>query len=388
MVRVADLIVYGIIGVGTAFSALSVVPDVVLLGLVALAGAPFAFDAAGIRVPPVLAVTVALACVGGVIGLGGGKLAMMIPIAVASWTALRSPSLSLNALVMAGVLGLSVLVQQRHPEGADGGFVYASTMVWAAAALYAAAAGYALRRTNALALQLTAAQNKLATVAAADERRRIAQDVHDLVAHSLAVVLLNITGARRAMSRDQQLADEALARAEAVGRESIEGVRQVVGLLRDADVPSVGGSGPLPYAHDLDALVEGYRRGGLVVELRVDGELDDVDQVAGSVLFRTVREALANVSRHSHGVPAQVEVGIDADAVVVVVRNGLPAGWRHGAAGFGLSGIAERVQALGGEFSAGAVDGRWRLAATIPLGHARRAVRAGAPGLAAEPRHG
>nr|MDT0667385.1 histidine kinase dimerization/phosphoacceptor domain-containing protein [Micromonospora sp. DSM 115978] len=119
-----------------------------------------------------------------------------------------------------------------------------------AAILYGTSSGYVLRRTRMLAEELSRAQHRLVAAAAADERRRIAQDVHDLVAHSLAVALLNVTGARRAMQRDPALADEALARAEAVGRESLAGVRQVVGLLRD-DTGAALGVGPLPDAHDL-----------------------------------------------------------------------------------------------------------------------------------------
>lgn len=387
-VQIANLLVYGIIGVMAALSAISVAPDVRLLGLVGLAIAPFALEAAGVRLPPVLVVAVSFGAVGAVIGLGGAKLAMLIPIAVAGWVALRSASLPLNVLAMLGVLGLSALLEYGGAaEQVAGGHLDAGSVIWVAAALYGAATGYLLRRTRELAFQLAAAQHRLATVAAADERRRVAQDVHDLVAHSLAVVLLNISGARRAMGRDPLAADEALARAEAVGRESINGVRQAVGLLREAGGSSASGSGPLPDAHDLDALVEGYRRGGLPVRLRVTGDLDDVGPVAGSVLFRTARESLANVSRHAPGMPARVDVTIGADAVRVAVDNDLPSTGRVGTGlgrtseptGLGLTGMAERVRALGGEFAAGAVGDQWRLSASIPLGLGITPPAAGGP---------
>ena len=137
--------------------------------------------------------------------------------------------------------------------------------------------------------------------AAAAERTRIARDVHDVVAHSLTVVMLHVTGARRALATDPARADEALARAEMVGRESLDSIRQVMGLLRDpgGGHPTCRRTGARPTCA---ALIDGYRAGGLDVtsdrQLDADGSLDPAVEL---VVFRVVQESLANVLQHAPG---------------------------------------------------------------------------------------
>ena len=95
--------------------------------------------------------------------------------------------------------------------------------------------GWLLRRQAALTAQVEAMRDTQVQQLAAQERARIAREVHDVVAHSLTVVMLNLTGARRALATDPDRADEALARAEVVGRDSLDSIRQVMGLLRDPE---------------------------------------------------------------------------------------------------------------------------------------------------------
>ncbi|WP_235013923.1 histidine kinase [Parafrankia sp. Ea1.12] len=383
MVRLADHAVYGLTAVAALISAVLVGLEPWPLLLIALAVAPPAAEACGLRVPPVVAGPLGLAMVTALILLDAPKTAILVAVALAAWVALRSASAPLNLFMIAAVSALSYVDFSRRPAAPHDGYLSSGSIVWGAAALYATATGVVLRRTTVLAAELARAQHRLVAAAATDERRRIAQDVHDLVAHSLAVALLNITGARRTMRRDPALADEALARAEQVGRDSLAGIRRAVGLLGGGDTPATGGSlradrdsgGPLPDAHDLAALVDGYRRSGLAVELTVTGGLGGLDQAAGSVLFRTVREALANVLHHAGGTATWITVEMLADSVRVTVRNARPGpgdgvlpaarGPRPGG-GMGLAGMAERVHALGGSVVAGPRDGGWEVTATIP----------------------
>ncbi len=105
----------------------------------------------------------------------------------------------------------------------------------------AAMSGLLIRRAEILASQVASMRDADVERLAATERARIARDVHDIVAHSLTVVMLNVTGARRALAIDPARADEALARAELVGRDSLDSIREVMGLLRESD-----GGGDLP----------------------------------------------------------------------------------------------------------------------------------------------
>ncbi|MCK9877049.1 histidine kinase [Frankia sp. AgPm24] len=378
MARSANAVVYAMVAVAAGLGVMTGA-DPWALALIAASVAPLAVEGAGVRVPPLVGGLVTLAAIGAAQGVGTPKMVLLIPVAMAAWVALRSSSALVNAVYLVGTVGLSVLWFVSVEPAPAGNYISSGSVVWAAAAGYGTASGYILRRTGELAEELARAQHRIVTTAASEERRRIAQDVHDLVAHSLAVALLNVTGARRTMRRDPALADEALARAEAVGRESLNGIRQVVGLLRedghvDPRPPGATGAdagpgvGPLPDAHDLVALIDGYRAGGLPVELRIDGSLDGLDAVAGSVLFRTVREALANVSHHAAGAVTDIEIGVAAGSVRVAVTNPLPPGWqrRSQRRGLGLTGVVERVNALGGTVSAGADDGAWQLAAVIP----------------------
>jgi signal transduction histidine kinase len=376
LARSADVVVYAMAAVSALLCATMVGADLVPLALVVAAVVPLIVEAAGLRPNPALGGFWTLGAVAVAQFTQSPKMIMLIPVAMAAWVALRSASRTLNGAFVASAIGVSVLCYVRYDPPIAGSFVESGSVIWVAAILYGSATGYVLRRTRVLAEELSRAQHRLVAAAAADERRRIAQDVHDLVAHSLAVALLNVKGARRTMHRDLALADEALARAEAVGRESLGGIRQVVGLLRD---PATGGSaGPLPDAHDLADLVAGYRRSGLVVSLDVAGSLETIDPVAGSVLFRTVREGLANVLHHADGAATEVRVEVGRRDVRVAVVNDLPTGWqqrrRQPRRGLGLTGVVERVNTLGGTVSAGADDGRWQLAAVIPTSAAVEAA--------------
>jgi signal transduction histidine kinase len=187
----------------------------------------------------------------------------------------------------------------------------------------------------------------------AEERLRIARDVHDVVGHSLATIALQ-AGVAEHLSGDDA-AREALRTIRRLSRESLAEVGAMLDVLRDGGAP----------ARDLRTLVEEVRRAGLDVELEAVG--DPPDAVGGTV-YRIVQEALTNVVRHAgEGARARVRVRAGSGAVEVEVRDD---GRGPGAAlreGNGLAGMRERAAALGGEFSAGeAAGGGFAVRAVLP----------------------
>jgi signal transduction histidine kinase len=220
---------------------------------------------------------------------------------------------------------------------------------------------------QSLVQQLRAAQADLARQAVAAERRRIAGEIHDVAAHSLAVTLLHLTGARLRVQREHGAAwlIDALAEAERLGRQSLDDVRRTVGLLQD------GGNGtapPQPSAADIPGLVEDFRAAGLDVSLDVHGQPDTVAPATGLALYRIAQEALANVVKHAPGAGAQVALDL-GDEARLEVRNTVvvEGGGSNGGTGHGLGGMRERAGSLGGWVRAGPVDGgTWLVECAIP----------------------
>ena len=229
--------------------------------------------------------------------------------------------------------------------------------------------GMIWRRQHALVVELSAAQRGLAERATLAERQRIAGEVHDVVAHSLTVTLLHLTGARMALrSGAPGEAAEALAEAERVGRQSLDDVRRTVGLLAPA---GAGGTAPpLPGLDDLDHLVGGYADAGVDVRLDVAGEPGRVSAATGLCLYRIVQESLANASRHAPGSSVEVRLRIDPTTATLRVRNSpgaTPVGAAGANGGRGIPGMRQRIAALSGGLWAGADGDGWLVEATVPL---------------------
>ncbi|MFL6128301.1 MAG: histidine kinase [Mycobacteriales bacterium] len=233
---------------------------------------------------------------------------------------------------------------------------------WTGGILFGWLSAEQMRRFRALVAELTATRERLAEQAVQLERRRIAGDLHDLVGHSLGVLLLHVTGARRRLRDDPAAAEEALRQAEAIGRAGLAEVRRDVAALRDE---RGAGLAPVPTAADVPELV-GRTAGP--VELTVTGDLAGVEPVAGLAVYRVVQESLANAARHAPGAAVQVEVDVRPEAVEVVVRDAGGAGAAPDAGGVGLVGMRERVEALGGRLSAGPAGTGWAIRAAIPAG--------------------
>jgi signal transduction histidine kinase len=227
--------------------------------------------------------------------------------------------------------------------------------------------GYLMYIQQLLMIKQQQAQAALAEHAAADERRRIAREVHDVIAHSLSVTLLHITGARRGLQEDRDVDDavEALEQAEHLGRQAMADIRRTVGLLDGAPMRMA----PEPSVDDIGGLVDDFVRAGLDVTLDIDGSFDRVSAAVGLALYRITQESLSNIAKHSPDSQSTVRLAISATSATLTVVNRLPVAVAAMAAseGRGVRGMRQRVQLLGGTIDVGPSDDGWLVRAAIPL---------------------
>jgi signal transduction histidine kinase len=243
---------------------------------------------------------------------------------------------------------------------------------WLGGAAVGLAGGLLLRHQFGLVDQLRAAQAELAASARAEERNRIARDLHDVIAHTLTVSLLHVMSARLAVEHEPpEVALQALGEAERLCRESLTEVRQVVGMVR-SDLDLDGRTTPLPGVDGLSPLVEQFQAAGASVSFAVEGDTGRVPATVGLALHRILQEALTNVIKHAAGSMAFVRLVVAADEVMLTVDStGPPDVSRpvtHGTGGHGLIGMRERAESLGGTCTAGPAGRGWLVGATFPFG--------------------
>ncbi|MGH9132359.1 MAG: sensor histidine kinase [Ilumatobacteraceae bacterium] len=217
--------------------------------------------------------------------------------------------------------------------------------------------------------ELAGARALVADRAALDERQRIARDVHDVIGHSLTIVMLQLTAARHLLRRDPDEADAALADAERVGRESLNQVRRTVGMLRAGEEAGTDRGGPSPTLEDLEHLLDDYRSAGVSVRADVVGPVGALDASRSMAGYRIVQEAMANVSKHSPQADAKVTIQVDgAGGACRIVVDNHGGDQRTSAArgGFGLIGMRERARSVGGTVQAGPLADGWRVSADLP----------------------
>jgi signal transduction histidine kinase len=336
--------------------------------LVAGAATGFVLCAAVERLPwAVVAVVVTVLVAAAMWRDGSLEVALFLCVLMTLYAAWHLGSLT-KALVVTVAAAVAPLVVSRViPEEEI------AWTPWAAANVLMFVLGRSLRRQRALIEQLEAAREALAEQAVADERQRIARELHDLAGHTLAAVVLHVTGARHVLRRDLGEAERALAQAEAVGRASLDQIRFAVASLRTSE----RGTDPaLPVSASLIELVEEYRRAGLDVTAVVTPPAAGIEGPVGTALHRIGREALANVARHAPGNRVELAVGLDADAdevrLIVADHGRVPTAVDDGGGHFGLVGMRERARALGGQLEAGPTHDGWRVEARLPLAAAGR----------------
>src|SRR5581483_10548472 len=196
-----------------------------------------------------------------------------------------------------------------------------------------------------------------AELAVAEERARMARELHDIVSHNLSVVVLQAAGARAAGANATTLE-----KIERSGRDALVEMRRLLGVLRDEDGDA--SLAPQPGIAQLAELVAGVRATGLDVELVVEGHGDELSPALELSVYRIVQEALT----HTHAANAVVRVERDRDAVRVEILDDGRMPVAPTPNGHGLVGMAERVALFGGELSAGPLaEGGFAVRVTLPV---------------------
>ena len=262
---------------------------------------------------------------------------------------------SFTGLVAAGILVVASVA--GHLEGLPLHLTLVALGLVAGAMLYTQSRALAAER-SALAMERTSA-----TLA---ERDRIAREIHDLVAHSLSVTMLHITGARRMLTDgdDVDEAIDALRDAERVGRQAMQDIRNTVTSLATDDDPRR----PLPSADDLPALVDRVRGAGLPASYDVHGDVKRLPPALGLGLYRVAQESLTNVAKHAPGSPVHVSLAVGRTDARLVVRSTrtVPHAEPDGT-GSGITGMTARVSQLGGTLTAGPDGDAWVVESTLPF---------------------
>jgi signal transduction histidine kinase len=244
----------------------------------------------------------------------------------------------------------------------------AAALVWLSPGVIAWLAG-ALVRSQAQNLeQRRTAREQRAARAVAEERNRIARELHDVIGHSVSVMTVQASAVRRRLTDGQAPEREALESVERVGREALQEMRRMVGVLRDDGAPA--DREPPPGLAQVDGLIAKVRAAGLPVELTVSGDPRPLPGGLDLTAYRLLQEGLTNTLRHAAG-PGLAEVGITfgENALELSVRDDGKATDAGSEAGNGLLGMRERVAVYGGELVARPrLGGGFELLATLPLG--------------------
>jgi signal transduction histidine kinase len=218
------------------------------------------------------------------------------------------------------------------------------------------------------ALHLLAAERDRATQSAiAEERSRLARELHDIVSHNLSVVVLQAGGAR---AQGDNAPPGTLEKIERSSREALVEMRRLLGVLRENDVDTAAALAPQPGIDQLETVAAGMQAAGLPVELTIDCRHDDLPPALELTVYRIVKEALTNTLKHAGATHAHVRIHRTEQALTIDVVDdgtGTPS-LEPPSAGHGLIGMRERVALFGGELTAAArPGGGYTVRATLPL---------------------
>jgi signal transduction histidine kinase len=213
--------------------------------------------------------------------------------------------------------------------------------------------------------RLAEEQERAARAAVQAERARIARELHDVIAHSLSVMVVQAGAAEDLLRRDPARAAQAMTEVQRAGRRALSETGRLLDLIRDDDE---SGLAPQPGTADLPRLAEEFRRSGLPVGLDLDGGTGGLSPGVDLSIYRIVEEGLTNALKHAAGARTRVRLRRSADEITVDITDegGTPAEtWRTG--GYGLIGLRERVSVFGGTLDAGPTgSGGFRLCARLP----------------------
>ena len=202
--------------------------------------------------------------------------------------------------------------------------------------------------------------------AVAEERARISRELHDVVAHSVSVMVVQAQAAQRLLEGEPREARQALGSIETTGRQALTEMRRLLGILRRTEAELA--LAPQPSLSQLDDLIEQLRATGLPVELRIEGEAKPLPPGVDLSAYRIVQEALTNSLKHAGPSHAQVVIHYRADELALEITDDGTGNGEGGGAGQGLIGMRERVTLYGGVYESGRREsGGYSVRARLPL---------------------
>ncbi|MEV4614403.1 histidine kinase [Kitasatospora sp. NPDC049258] len=392
-----DIVLAVLAALECAFGAYGVVQDRFHLGVgVAVAAAvPGALAGATLVVRrrwPAVPVLVALVFVPGLFGILLLVVSLYTLAATWEWPSRRRRVVALSALALAETFGM-VLFAINAPEQGDAATPLPPTWVFVVMAALVAVGltvppvvtglyvGARRRLVESLQdrahgleaeLGLLAEQaRERARRARLEERTRIAREMHDVVAHRVSLMVVHAAALERTIPRDPDRAQQSAKLMGEVGRQALDELREILGVLRMAEPPPAEQAERPDSLAGLARLVEQSRAAGMLVDLTVSGDSCPYEGQAERTAYRLVQEGLTNAHKHAAGARVEVVLAYLPNGVRVAVANAPADGSRDTvvlpSGGNGLLGMRERVVAIGGSFSAGpAEDGGFRVEAVLP----------------------
>lgn len=306
----------------------------------------------------------------------------LIPlVALAAVAQLRPPRVSLWCLA-ASVLPIALLVGKAVLQASPSGRLPSaagSAVFYSAGFVLAWGLGQWIGRNQRRLEQIRVQhelevreQQKLAENAVSVERLRIARELHDIVAHSVTIMVLHAAGARRVVGTDPDRAAESLTTIEESGQQAMTELRRLLALLRESDDGPDRVDAMVPGLAHVDQILAQVRNSGVRVTLEISGQPARLDASVDLAAYRLIQEGITNVTKHC-GTGAQVAVTVEwgAEKVTVAVEDdglGVRSAAPAGGGGHGLAGLRERIAIAAGEFSAGPTEsGGFRVAARLPV---------------------
>lgn len=283
---------------------------------------------------------------------GNGSL---FPALVLSYSVAMYGSRRVAIAALCAVPVLATVREVFNPENTSAAAVF-NGLGWDLTLVAAWLLGAYLRTRRQLVVELRQRAADSAEVAAAAERARIAREMHDVLAHSLGVIVVQAEAGEEVLRHRPEMAAESLRAIQRTGREALVEIRRLVGILREDEAVRE----PAPGAAAVAALVRRVNAAGLPVELEVRGSVPALPAAPDLAVYRIVQESLTNTLKHAEASSARVLIDWRPDRVSVeIVDDGHGAPPGHGpGSGNGLRGMHERITALGGAFHAGTTGER------------------------------
>ena len=312
---------------------------------------------------PRVAVSVSTAAIAAysLAGWVNGSSLLLPAIAVGTLAAMVKPY---QAVAWAAVVlvVLVVATAANNPLGTLGGGVEVLPATRAVALL----AGIAVRSRRSDSRDRRERAEQAAQRRLDEERLRIARELHDVVAHTMATITVQAAAASQLLATEPERTGESLAAIRAASKEGLRELRAILDVLRRSDEPA-DPSAPVPGLARLDALAEGVRRAGLPVTVQVEGEPRPLPAIADLAAFRVIQEALTNAVRHAGPATATVTMTYGPDDLRVEVTDTGTGGTAANGTGHGIRGMRERAAAAGGAIEIGPMEpGGFRVAARFP----------------------